>query len=86
MATVIRLQRSGAKKRPHYRIIITDNRKPRDGKYIECLGYYSPMKKEDNNFTIDLNRTDYWLSVGAKPSDTVNSIIKKSKRLVTNNS
>ena len=77
MAVRIRLKRIGAKNKPAFRIVVADNRSPRDGKCIEELGTYHPLKKGDN-FTMDLNRAKYWLSKGAQPSETVASFIKKA--------
>lgn len=76
MATVIRLQRHGRKSSPFYRIVVTDRRAPRDGRFIENLGTYNPMTEPA---TIDLNfeRALYWVNVGAEPSDTVRSILSK---------
>ncbi|MEM1295823.1 MAG: 30S ribosomal protein S16 [Verrucomicrobiota bacterium] len=79
MATVIRLRREGTKDRPYYRVVVTDKRKRRDGRFIESLGTYDPMKEKDNA-TIDLERVDYWSSVGAKASETVASLIKKERK------
>ncbi len=80
MAVAIRLRREGAKKRPFYRITVADQRMPRDGRFIELIGTYDPKQKGDN-FKIDLSRVDYWISNGARPSETVNSIIKKARKL-----
>jgi small subunit ribosomal protein S16 len=71
--TVIRLTRMGKKKRPFYRIVVSDSRKRRDGGWKESLGYYDPMS-EDKTMKIDKERYEYWLSVGAKPSDTVKKL------------
>ena len=73
MAVAIRLSRSGSKKRPFYRIVVADVRSPRDGRFIERLGTYNPMKSKDDNQRILINkeRVKYWLSVGAKPTDRV---------------
>jgi small subunit ribosomal protein S16 len=79
MAVKIRMKRVGAKNAPVYRIVVADSRSPRDGKFIEELGTYQPMKKRDN-YTLDLERANYWLSKGAQPSETVASFIKKSKK------
>ena len=76
MGLKIRLARAGAKKRPYYHIVVADSRSPRDGKFIEEIGTYQPLKKDDN-FTVQLERAEYWLSKGAQPSDTVASFIKK---------
>jgi len=75
----LRLTRKGTKDRPYYKIIAIDSRARRDGRPIEQIGTYDPMK-EDVNFTIDLEKADKWLSVGAKPSETVNSIIRKARK------
>lgn len=80
MAVAIRLRREGAKKRPFYRIAVADQRFPRDGRFIELIGIYDPKQKGDN-FRIDLSRADYWISNGARPSETVNSIIKKARKI-----
>lgn len=79
MAVHLRLQRFGAKKRPYYRIVAADSRAPRDGRFLEQLGTYDPMKDpQEIRFTTD--RLDHWLSVGACPSDTVRSLIKRYRR------
>ncbi len=80
MATVIRLRREGSKDRPYYRIVVTDSRSPRDGRFIEGVGTYDPLKKDDSNHMVDLERIDHWLSTGAKPSDTVRSLIKRARK------
>jgi small subunit ribosomal protein S16 len=74
------MKRIGAKNTPAFRIIVADGRNPRDGKSIEELGTYLPLKKGDN-FTLNLERASYWLSKGAQPTETVASFIKKAKRL-----
>ncbi|HWW00512.1 MAG TPA: 30S ribosomal protein S16 [Candidatus Acidoferrum sp.] len=79
MAVKIRMKRVGAKNAPVFRIVVADGRSPRDGKFIEQLGTYQPLKKGDN-FTMDLERVKYWVSKGAQPSDTVASFIKKATR------
>lgn len=79
MAVCIRLKRIGARNTPAYRIVVADSRSPRDGKALEELGSYDPKKKGDN-FTLNLERANYWLSVGAQPSDTVASFIRKARR------
>ena len=75
------MKRVGTKNTPAYRIVVADGRSPRDGKFIEEIGTYQPLKKE-NNYTINLDRAKYWLSQGAQPSDTVASFIKKAGRAV----
>jgi small subunit ribosomal protein S16 len=82
MAVAIRLRREGARNRPYYKIVVADQRKPRDGKFIEIIGTYDPKKKGDN-FTLQLDRADYWVGVGARPSLTVGSIITKARKKVT---
>lgn len=71
------MKRTGAKNAPYFRIVVADSRSPRDGKCIEEIGTYQPLKKGDN-FTLKLDRAQYWLSQGAQPSDTVASFIKKA--------
>lgn len=75
--TVIRLTRMGKKKRPFYRIVVTDSRKRRDGGWIESIGYHDPMVA-DKTVKLDKERYDYWISVGAKPSDTVKKLADKA--------
>ena len=79
MSVSIRLRREGAKNRPYYKVVVTDSRSPRDGKFIEIIGTYDP-KKPDDNSTIKLDRAEYWISKGAQPSDTVRSLIKNHKK------
>ena len=75
----IRLRRFGKKNTPVYRVVVADGRSPRDGRIIEEIGTYDPLLK-NNNFTLNLDRVDYWLGVGAQVSDTVNSFIKKARK------
>ncbi len=77
MAVKIRLRRMGAKKRPFYRIIVADSRSPRDGKFIEELGYYDPLKKPAE-IKIDAEKAARWLADGAQPTDTVRNLFKKA--------
>jgi small subunit ribosomal protein S16 len=79
MSVKIRMKRVGTKNTPVYRIVVADSRSPRDGKCIEEIGTYQPLKKDDN-FTIKLDRAQYWVSKGAQPSDTVASFIKKATK------
>lgn len=72
----IRLMRLGAKKRPFYRIVVTDSRKPRESKAKEIIGYYDPLK-EPPDIKIDLEKAKYWLERGARTSKTVQSLIHK---------
>lgn len=81
MAVKIRMQRGGATHHPHYRVVVTDIRSPRDGRFVEKVGIYDPKNKhEDEQVKLDLERIDYWIGVGAKPSDTVRSLIKRARR------
>lgn len=75
--TVIRLTRLGKKKQPFYRIVVTDSRKRRDGGYKEVIGYYNPMT-EAKTLKLDNERYNYWLGVGAKPSETVKRLATKA--------
>jgi small subunit ribosomal protein S16 len=79
MAVRIRMKRVGAKNDPVFRIVVADSRSPRDGKFIEELGTYHPLKK-GNNYTLDLDRARYWVSKGALPSETVASFIKRASK------
>lgn len=83
MAVKIRMQRGGATHNPHYRVVVTDVRSPRDGRFVEKVGTYDPKNKDaDKQINLNLERIDYWVSVGAKPSDTVRSLIKKARKAV----
>lgn len=75
----IRLKRFGAKKRPYYRVVVMDARKPRNGEAIEEIGTYQPIETDDKQISIKLDRADYWLGMGAQPSDTVRSLIKQQR-------
>ena len=75
----IRLMRRGAAKRPSYRVVVSDSRSPRDGRFIENIGTYNP-KKAENNFAVNLERAKHWISKGAKPSETVASFVRKSRK------
>ena len=79
MSVSIRLRREGSLNNPYYKVVVADQRSPRDGKFIEIIGNYDP-KKEGDNSNIDLTRVDYWVKNGAQPSDTVRSIIKKARK------
>ena len=81
MAVRIRLKRVGARNTPVYRIVVADNRSPRDGKFIEELGTYEPLKRGDN-IKMNLERAKYWVGKGAQPSDTVASFIRRANRAV----
>ena len=73
MALAIRLARGGAKKRPYYRIVVADSRSPRDGRFIEKVGAYDPMKKKDDpaRVTLETEKVQAWLDKGAQPTDRV---------------
>lgn len=77
MAVKIRLRRMGAKKTPFYRIVVADSRYPRDGRFIEKIGYYDPMKSPAE-VKIDAEKVQKWISNGAQPTDTVKSLLKKN--------
>lgn len=71
----IRLRRMGAKKAPFYRVVVADSRYPRDGRFIEEIGYYDPTK-EPSVVSIDKEKADKWLANGAQPTDTVKKLLK----------
>jgi small subunit ribosomal protein S16 len=72
----IRLRRMGAKKRPSYRIVVADSRSPRDGRFIEVIGHYDPLT-DPATVKINDERASYWLSVGAQPTETVRSLLRR---------
>jgi len=80
MALKIRLSRGGAKKRPHYRIVVADSRSPRDGRFIEKLGHYDPLRPADDEkrVVLDAERARHWLDRGAKPSERVARFLGKA--------
>jgi small subunit ribosomal protein S16 len=77
MAVKLRLKRMGAKQRPFYRVVAADSRSPRDGRFIETVGTYDPIKKE-NNINIDEEKVLNWLKNGAQPTDTVKNILTQT--------
>ena len=77
MAVKIRLRRTGAKKAPSYRVVVADSRYPRDGRFIEELGYYNPLT-EPATVKIDLEKAKNWIANGAQPTDTVKVLLKKA--------
>ena len=79
MSVTIRLTRAGSKKVPFYRVVAADHRSPRDGRFIEQLGVYDPLR-EPIEFRVDQMRLDHWLSVGAQPSQTVGELLRRQKR------
>lgn len=80
MAVKIRLRRMGAKKAPFYRVVVADSRFPRDGRFIEEIGYYDPTK-EPTVFKIDAEKVKKWIDTGAQPTDTVRVLLKKNNIL-----
>ena len=80
MAVKIRLARGGAKKKPYYRVVVADERAPRDGNFIEKVGTYNPLlsKDDENRVTLKNERVEYWLANGAQPTDKVALFIKNS--------
>jgi small subunit ribosomal protein S16 len=77
MAVKIRLRRMGAKKAPCYRIVVADSRYPRDGRFIEEIGFYNPMKNPAE-ITVDADKAKNWITNGAQPTDTVRDLLKKT--------
>ncbi len=79
MAVVLRLSRAGTRKAPFYHVVATDSRKPRDGRYLEDVGIYDPTRKP---VRIDLKqeRIEYWLKVGARPSETVAQVLRLARK------
>lgn len=80
MAVKIRLRRMGQKKAPFYRVVVADSRSPRDGSFIEEIGYYNPMTNPAE-IKIDAEKAKTWLTNGAQPTETVKSLLKKSEIL-----
>jgi len=76
MPVKIRLARHGAKKRPFYRIVVADSESPRDGRFLEIVGTYNPLK-DPTEISFKQERLQYWVDQGAKPTDTVKSLLKK---------
>lgn len=84
MAVHIRLARAGTKKRPFYRVVVTDQRSPRGGRFLETLGTFDPSKDtKDQPLHIDQDRLAYWRGNGAQPSDTVASLLKRAAKAAT---
>ena len=77
MAVIIRLTRLGSKKAPFYRVVVADSRFPRDGRFVEEIGYYNPLT-EPAEIKIDADKAQKWLKNGAQPTDTVKSLLKKA--------
>ena len=77
MAVKIRLKRMGAKKSPFYRVVVADSRFPRDGRFIEEIGTYNPMK-DPSEFSVESEKVQKWIKNGAQPTDTVRNLLKKN--------
>jgi len=77
MAVKIRLRRMGAKKKPFYRIIVADSRSPRDGRFIEEIGSYDPLK-DPSEIKVDSEKAKQWIANGAQPTETVKTLLKKA--------
>ena len=77
MAVKIRLRRMGAKKSPFYRIVVADSRYPRDGRFIEEIGYYNPLE-EPAGVKVDVEKAQKWIANGAQPTDTVKDLLKRA--------
>lgn len=75
----LRLARAGAKKHPFYRVVVSDARSPRDGRFIEQIGTYDPMK-DPAGFDVKKDRLDYWLEVGAQPSPSLKQLVLKHRK------
>ena len=82
MAVKIRLRRMGAKKAPYYRIVVADSRYPRDGRFIEEIGFYNPMV-EPAEVKVDAEKAKKWIANGAQPTDTVKALFKKNEVLLS---
>ncbi len=78
MAVKIRLRREGRKKTPMYRIVVADSQSPRDGRFIEIIGQYQPRFGGENAINLQLDRVNYWLNVGAQPTDTVRALLRRA--------
>ncbi|HZZ57255.1 MAG TPA: 30S ribosomal protein S16 [Opitutaceae bacterium] len=80
MALKIRLTRIGTTHQPHYRVVVAEARSRRDGAPVEVLGTYDPRSSKASSFQVKLDRVDYWLGKGAKPTDTLHAMIKRARR------
>ena len=90
MSVALRLSRGGSKKRPYYKVVVSNSRAPRDGKYLEQVGTYNPLlaKDDENRVRLIEDRINYWLGVGAQPTDRVARMLDKAgikERAATNN-
>ncbi len=84
MALIIRMRQQGANSRQRFRLVVTDSRNPRDGKYLEMIGWYNPFGEDDKNYFIDVPRVQYWIGLGAQISDRVKSLVKRFAPEVVN--
>ncbi|TAN37479.1 MAG: 30S ribosomal protein S16 [Verrucomicrobia bacterium] len=82
MAVIVRLRRMGGNKKPFFRVVATDSRRPNEGRFLEALGWYDP-KKKGTNFELKADRVEYWVSKGARLSDTVRSLMRKLRKAAT---
>jgi len=81
MALKIRLQRKGTRHAPVYRMVVAESTSTRDGRFVEILGNYAPQARgQDKETSLDLSRVDYWISVGAQPTDTARDLIRRARR------
>lgn len=79
----IRLARSGSKKRPFYHVTVADQRNPRDGRFIERVGFFNPVARgQEERLRVDIERVNYWISKGAQPSDRVAKLVKDARKSV----
>lgn len=76
----IRLARGGRKKAPFYKIVVTNSKSPRDGRFIEQIGYYNPLLEDQKGCSLNINRLEYWVGVGAQLSNQVNALYKACKK------
>jgi small subunit ribosomal protein S16 len=79
LAVKIRLKRFGAKNRPQWRIVVSDTKMPRDGRFIEEIGFYNPLQKEEK-IEVKKQRLDYWLAQGARLSDSLRALLKRAEK------
>ena len=80
MAVTIRLKREGSHRNPHFRVVVIDKRRDTQANFLEQVGHYHPKSKEDS-LKIELDRVEHWIGLGAQPSETVTSLIKKAKKV-----
>ena len=77
MALIIRMRQQGANSRQRFRLVVTDSKQPRDGRYLEMVGWYNPFGETDKNYFIDVPRVQHWLDNGAQISDRAKSLVKR---------